>query len=205
MLQYLLTDPAGEAMPLCLRFANTLLWHASPRREETLHSYSGLVIWAQHWEVVTPHAAQELLHRADQQPATTLEVYVRAINLRETIYRIFSKVSHAQMPLAADLESLNHTLRRLSPGPRLVVTGEGFAWDWGVDESALDWLLWPLAHSAAELLVSDLRQRVGECADERGCGWLFLDTSKNHSRRWCDINDCGNRAKQRRHYARSRQ
>jgi predicted RNA-binding Zn ribbon-like protein len=45
---------------------------------------------------------------------------------------------------------------------------------------------------------------VGQCADENGCGWLFVDISKNHSRRWCDINDCGNRAKQRRYQQRAR-
>jgi len=45
---------------------------------------------------------------------------------------------------------------------------------------------------------------VGQCADEQGCGWLFVDTSKNRRRRWCDINDCGNRAKQRRYQQRAR-
>jgi predicted RNA-binding Zn ribbon-like protein len=62
----------------------------------------------------------------------------------------------------------------------------------------------PIALSAAELLISEERERIGQCADDRDCGWLFLDNSKNRSRRWCYINDCGNRAKQRRHYERTR-
>jgi predicted RNA-binding Zn ribbon-like protein len=57
---------------------------------------------------------------------------------------------------------------------------------------------WPVVRSAAELLTSPhLLDRLGQCADPQ-CGWLFLDTSKSRTRKWCDINDCGNRAKQRR-------
>ena len=71
-------------------------------------------------------------------------------------------------------------------------------------EEVLDAPIGPIARSAAELLISEQRERVGQCADDRGCGWLFLDTSKNRRRRWCDISGCGNRAKQRRHYQRVR-
>jgi predicted RNA-binding Zn ribbon-like protein len=66
-------------------------------------------------------------------------------------------------------------------------------------------MLWPVARSAADLLTSaEELARVGQCADDRGCGWLFFDTSRNHSRRWCAMKDCGNRAKARRHYRRQR-
>jgi predicted RNA-binding Zn ribbon-like protein len=107
-------------------------------------------------------------------------------------------------PAEADLAELNNTLTKMTRGARLVNTAKGFAWKWDIDEEALDSLIWPVALSTAELLISEDRERVGQCADDRGCGWLFLDTSKNRSRRWCDINDCGNRAKQRRHYERMR-
>jgi predicted RNA-binding Zn ribbon-like protein len=41
--------------------------------------------------------------------------------------------------------------------------------------------------------------RIGIC--EGGlCGWLFLDESRGKRRRWCDMNDCGGRAKARRYY-----
>ena len=60
-------------------------------------------------------------------------------------------------------------------------------------------MLWPVAHSAAELLISDDLDRVKQCADDRGCGWLFVDTSRNRSRRWCSMESCGNRAKVQRH------
>jgi predicted RNA-binding Zn ribbon-like protein len=81
-------------------------------------------------------------------------------------------------------------------------TQPGFAWTWP-DEEELDLarLLWPVARSAAELLTSPDRQLVRECLGDN-CGWLFLDTSKNHRRTWCSMQGCGNRAKARRHYAR---
>ena len=83
----------------------------------------------------------------------------------------------------------------------IVRVGERFAWDW-TPENALDRVLWPVVRDAAELLSGEDLDRVGRCADAN-CGWLFLDTSRNHSRRWCSMKDCGNRAKARRHYQRT--
>lgn len=78
-----------------------------------------------------------------------------------------------------------------------------FVWGWDDAAPALDRPLWPVARSLAELLTSDELPRVRECAADN-CAWLFIDTSKNRSRRWCDMAVCGNRAKARRHYARAR-
>ena len=70
-------------------------------------------------------------------------------------------------------------------------------------EKALDSALWPIADSAAKLLTSPDRKRIKECASNN-CLWLFLDTTKNHKRRWCDMKSCGNRAKVREHRRRKR-
>ena len=64
-------------------------------------------------------------------------------------------------------------------------------------------LLRPVLHSALHLLSSPDLARLRECAAER-CGKLYLDHTKNASRRWCDMDTCGNRAKARRHQARRR-
>jgi len=54
------------------------------------------------------------------------------------------------------------------------------------------------------LLTSSQRlNQVRQCRGDN-CGWLFVDGSKNHSRRWCDMRDCGNRAKVRRHRLKQR-
>jgi predicted RNA-binding Zn ribbon-like protein len=85
---------------------------------------------------------------------------------------------------------------------RLVPAKEGFEWKFG-DLLDFDSVLWPIARSAAELLVSDQLAYVRACSS-KACEWFFLDTSKNHHRRWCDMTRCGNRAKVRRFYARQK-
>ena len=186
-----------------LDFANTADWHASDHPVESLTSYSDLVAWSQRVGILTDHQAQRLLKKAARRPGDATAVLERAIALREAIYQIFSAISHGRPPPAADLATFNAELSRVLAQSRIVSTAEGFAWDWAGAEDALDWMLWPVVHDAAGLLTSEELDRVGQCADDR-CGWLFLDTSRNRSRRWCSMEDCGNRAKARRHYERKR-
>ena len=188
---------------LSLDFVNTADWHASDRPVEFLTSYSDLVAWSQHVGILTDHQAQRLLKKAARRPGDASTVLERAIALREAIYRIFSAISRGRPPQAADLATFNVELSEALAQSRIVSTTEGFTWDWADAEEALDWMLWPVAHDAAGLLTSEELDRVGQCADDR-CGWLFLDTSRNRSRRWCSMEDCGNRAKARRHYKRKR-
>jgi len=188
---------------LSLDFVNTADWHASDHPVEFLTSYSDLVAWSQHVGILTDHQAQRLLKKAARRPGDASTVLERAIALREAIYRIFSAISRGRPPQAADLATFNVELSEALAQSRIVSTAEGFTWDWADAEEALDWMLWPVAHDAAGLLTSEELDRVGQCADDR-CGWLFLDTSRNRSRRWCSMEDCGNRAKARRHYKRKR-
>jgi predicted RNA-binding Zn ribbon-like protein len=188
---------------LCLDFANTADWHASGHPEEWLTSYADLVAWGRHVGVLSPHQVRLLEGEALGRPTEAAAVLRRAIALREAIYRLFTAVALGQGVDAADLAALNQALSDALARARVVPAGAGFAWDWDGPAGALDRVLWPVARSAAELLTSDERARVRQCAGDP-CGWLFLDTSKNRSRRWCTMDSCGNRAKARRHYARTR-
>ncbi len=85
---------------------------------------------------------------------------------------------------------------------QLIQKGGSYTWGWDNQTLSLESILWPISYSAAELLKQGDLRRIGECADVDGCGWLFFDTTKNHSRRWCDMKDCGNRDKVRRYYKR---
>jgi predicted RNA-binding Zn ribbon-like protein len=189
---------------LCLDFANTADWHASDQPEEGLKSYVDLVVWAEKVGVLTEAEAQHLAAAAASQPDAAAAVLKQAITLREAIYRIFAVVAGGRTAQTADLAILNQTLSATSGRLEIVSTEEEFVWHWAGPEGTLDHLLWPIARSAADLLTSTELSRVGQCADEDGCGWLFLDMSRNRSRRWCDIKDCGNRAKAKRHYARQK-
>jgi predicted RNA-binding Zn ribbon-like protein len=188
---------------LSLDFANTADWHATGQPIEFLTNYAELVAWSQHAGIVTGAQAQHLLEAAARRPAEACAVLARTIALREAIYRLFSAIAHGLAPQASDLALFNAELSLGSTHSRILQTAGGFAWDWLGDGDALDQMLWPVLHDAAELLTSEELNRVGQCGDDR-CGWLFLDLSRNRSRRWCSMQDCGNRAKARRHYLRSR-
>ena len=115
------------------------------------------------------------------------------------MYRIFYARLHDALPEESDLATLNAMLAHAMTKASIHSNENGFAWDWSSDDVELERIYWPIARSAAELLTAEELELVRMCAAE-DCGWLFLDTSKNHTRRWCDMKSCGNRAKARKHY-----
>lgn len=204
-----ITSRAGQLAlvggQLCLDFTNTVGAHRSDQGIEYLTSYADLVAWSRHTGTVTAAEAEQLLAVAWTRPAEAAAVLARAIVLREALYRLVSGMAGGQPPDDSALATLNAALAPLLGQSRLLL-GEaeaGFVWAWAGAPDALDQLLWPVAWSAGELLTSGELARVRECAGDT-CGWLFMDLSRNRSRRWCDMQDCGNRAKARRHYQRRR-
>lgn len=186
---------------LCLEFANTAEWHASDMPQETLHNYGDLLAWTQRVGIVTEAEGEALAQRAASNPELAQSVYADAVELREAIYAIFVAMTAGNQPATADVEVLNHWVQAAYAGLHVAPAGERFVWKSAPGDS-LAMILYPIARSAATLLTSEDVSRVGQCADDRGCGYLFFDTSRNRSRRWCDMKGCGNRAKVRRHIAR---
>jgi len=188
---------------LCLDFTNTVDWHASAHPEETLSTYGDLLRWAEGARILPPDKARSFLAASQEKPALAGSALAQAVELREAIYRILSSEARGGEGAADDLSVLNKAVASSISNARLEKSDGGFDWNWTLSPSRLDSILWPVAWSAAGLLTSEAIERVGECDDEKGCGWLFFDTSRNRSRRWCDMRDCGNRAKSRRHYRKS--
>jgi predicted RNA-binding Zn ribbon-like protein len=186
----------------CLDFANTVDWRTGEQPRDWLHDYEELILWCRYAEALEASQAQRLLRRAASDPDEAQAAFSQAIALREAIYHIFT-ASASGDSVDDDLALLNAVLSDVAAHLRLASTQESFVWDWHDVEDRLSWPSWLIARSAADLLTSERRGRVHECAGP-GCGWLFLDTSRNRSRRWCDMADCGNRAKARRNYARKR-
>jgi predicted RNA-binding Zn ribbon-like protein len=189
---------------LCLDFANTLSWRNSDRQHDWLDSYSNLVEWGALVGILPVETVHRLHREAARDPTKAGTVLKGAVELREAIYRIFSAIAAGSSLQAADVDALNAALADALTHLQIFSEAEGFVWDWVGDEGALDRMLWPVARSAADLLTSEELNRVGECQGD-GCGWLFMDMSRNRSRRWCDMGDCGNRAKARRYYLRTKE
>ena len=192
---------------LCLDFTHTLQDRNNSDRNELLHNYSDLLAWGLYMHILEEKEAQHLLHLAEQHSQVASNILNNAVNLREAIYRIFYNISEELTPGAGDMALLNTMLAQAMSHACIVEEGEEetFRWDWNAksDADRLERILWPVVRSAADLLTSDKLHGVRACAAE-DCRWLFLDISKNHSRRWCDMETCGNQAKARRHYSRKK-
>ncbi len=188
----------------CLDFCNTLGGRRGFRTSEKLVGYDDLLDWSRQVGILTSSVARRLTRAATRHPSESAAVLARAIELREALARIFVARVARRRPARADLASLNRELRRGLASARLVATRDGVDWRWEGNVEALDQMLVPIARSAAEVLTSATIERVRECSSST-CGWLFLDASKNRSRRWCDMKTCGNLQKVRRHRNKQRQ
>jgi predicted RNA-binding Zn ribbon-like protein len=184
---------------LCLDFINTLDWRGIEKPVEFLNTYQDLVVWSRHVGICTPGETRRLATTARGCEAEAQQVRQRAVELRETLYRIFSAISQNKNPSKEDLTCFNQQLSASMQASQIVRIKDGYNWDTTGDKARLDWIFNAIARSAAELLVSAELQNVKSC-DDPACGWLFLDTSRNKRRRWCDMQDCGNRAKASRFY-----
>jgi predicted RNA-binding Zn ribbon-like protein len=186
---------------LCLDFVNTL--GDRPRRlHETLHGYDDLLRWSARAGLLDARALRRRRREAARRPRGARAAFAHAIQLRETLYRVFAARARRARPAPADLAVLNEALRRALPHQRLAPRGDGLEWRWE-GSGGMEFPLWPVARSAAELLTSGEVSLVQECASD-ACSWLFLDRSPGGRRRWCDMKVCGNRAKARRFYERRR-
>ena len=190
-----------------LDFVNTLDWRdRDPEAggpEECLVSFEALLAWAVCAGLVTGTEEAVLTAAARRDPKAADAVSRDAIVLREAIYALVDARRGGRLPPAASLERINHWLPRAPATPRLIAETDGYSWADRKSDIEPAALLGRLALSAGELLASGQLDRVGCCAGP-GCGWLYLDTSPNRRRRWCSMEGCGNRAKAKRHYQRSR-
>jgi predicted RNA-binding Zn ribbon-like protein len=189
---------------LCLDFINSVDDRLLSHPDEHLTSYTDLIAWSQHASILTEAEAGHLLAEAAEHPVEADAILKEAIIFREAFYRILLAFLANKPPTDADLAIFNTARSQALAHSEIAVAAEGFIWRWKIEQNRLGWILWPIIHSTADLLLSPDLKRVKQCSGP-DCGWLFLDTSKNHTRRWCTMEGCGNRAKARSHYQRKRQ
>lgn len=194
----------------CLDLANTCEPRGGPgqgrevARQEYLAAYAGLVGWAVRASVVGTTTGVHLLDAAGARPAEARRVHRQAVTLSDALYRAFGAIAEGRAPMPADLDTIKAVYAEAMAAATLKQEDGGLIWTWSSDEADLALPLWPAAFSAIELLTDADPRRVKLCpggqpeGDPVRCAWLFYDETKNRSRRWCSMEDCGSAVKIRR-------
>lgn len=202
--------PAGERPPfawlggaLCLEFVNTVTWvESGPPVNERFRAGTDVVDWARAAGVIGDAASPPTVG-ADVADA----LLQRALAAREALHSVLRHVANRTEPPRELTDRFNEWVGWSAERLRLVPDATG-PWTWEAPSSTAARpadltaaVLAPVVRSAVELLRSPEIDLLRDCANPR-CGWLFLDRSRNRNRRWCDMRECGSRAKARRHYRR---
>lgn len=186
---------------VCLDFVNTLDdRHIKPK--ELLETYVDLARFGEDAGLLETRQVDRLYERSYAEPERAQQALLWGRELREAIHDVFWAIMNKRSAPPGALARLNADVQTAAGHMRLVPVKGGF--EWGFDDLGdFDSVLWPIARSAADLLASEQLPYVRACFS-KSCEWFFLDTSKNHHRRWCDMTRCGNRAKVQRFYARQK-
>lgn len=177
-----------------LDFANTVGGSRERPTHDHITRYADVVEFARQRSDITDSHAAKLLALAKANPSGALAVLERAIQLRDAIWASFPADRNPSPKVVATIST---EAARSAAHMRLAGTRESYGWAFG-DDVDLERVLWPIARSAADLLTSPFHRAIVRECESDTCSWLFLDKTRNHSRRWCDMGDCGNRAKARR-------
>lgn len=169
---------------------------------ELLRDPPDLLRWARSAGVVEPGHARRLRAWAKSHSDAAARALVEAKQVREAIAGIFQAVVEGRTPPPAALARLEEACRAATSARTLRSNGKGVRWVWREASPEPERPAWAAALDAARILTSKDVTRVRQCGDA-ACGWFFLDTSRNGTRRWCSMKACGNRNKARRHYQRA--
>ena len=188
---------------LALDFANTESGRGWPSHEDHLGFAGDVIDWARHAKVIKPEDAQWLHGEVAADAKLASRLLRRALALREDIYLTGFDLAAGRPAPEARVMAIVQTHAACLGKARLAPLDGRYAWSWSMHEAPVEAILGPVAFSALTTLTQSDLSRVKQCRGEK-CGWLFFDATKNKSRRWCEMEVCGNRAKQRRHTAKAR-
>lgn len=188
---------------VALDFVNTLDDRFSEAPKELLQDYVDLARFGEDTGTLTDPQVDRLMTRSTHQREDAKRALASAIELREAISDLFYALVKKKPVPSRSLLILNQQVQEAALHLELVPGKHGFEWKFDTRREDLSAPLWPIARDGAELLASERIELVRACASKT-CQWLFLDESKNHRRRWCDMTKCGNRAKVKRFYTRNK-
>ena len=186
---------------LALDFLNTQNGPAGAAPEDdVLHDYDDLLAWSNAIGELTESEADRLQGHARQHIDAAGATFERAIATRAYLYDLFHEIAIGGTPVRRDVARLEDDEAQALGHGHLVAADGAFRWTWAqAGNLDLGRPVWPVIHAATTLLTSGPLDRVKGCAL---CRFHFLDESKNRSRRWCSMGDCGTRTKAQRYVAR---
>lgn len=187
---------------LCLEFTNTVENYRLAQPLDGLTDFGSWVDWSRRHGVVSHDLADVLVQwSADHTPESEASL-TEAKELRWRLFQLLSARAAGSSPTESQLDFLNGRLAASLLRLNVATVNQEMIWQWQEAGTPED-LLRPIVYSAAQLLTHPQCTQLRQCGGDK-CTWLFIDESKNQSRRWCDMKICGNRAKSRRHYQRQR-
>ncbi len=187
---------------LCLDFINTKNGHKIQNFNEYISNYQDIIVWSARYGSISNDKSKFLQETINQLGSDSSRVHKKIIEFRESLYDIFYSVVHKKGPPTKAIKKIVTFQKKGAFSSELINQGNGFTWTWDSD-SSLESIIWPIAFSATKLLTSIDLNKVRIC-DGIGCDWFFLDRSRNQKRRWCSMEDCGNRSKMRERYRRQK-
>ena len=184
---------------VALDFVNTLDFRYDPKRRiELLPDFDSFLKFTNQAGIITDQQVQEF--RTNTSDVERVRAIGRIIELREALYFLLLSVIQRKQPSPAHLLTYNRILLSVCVSHSLRWQKQEFVFSPGEYTNSPCAPLQPIMESANQLLTSADRRYIGECSD-KSCRWLFLDRSKNHSRRWCSMEICGNRSKAKTFYS----
>ncbi len=188
---------------VALDFANTESGRGFPSHQNHLREAANVADWLRHAKVLPAEEADWLRQQVSDRADLAADLLTQAIGLREAIHDIGAAIGRRARPPETALASLAALHARFVARAALAPGVISCRWRWSVRASPIEAALGPIALAAVRLFTDGDFHRIRECGGH-ACGWLFYDRSKNNRRRWCEMEVCGNRAKQRRLAARRR-
>jgi predicted RNA-binding Zn ribbon-like protein len=188
---------------LALDFANTESGRGFSSHQNHLREAGDVVDWLRRAKVLSADEAAEVTKRVREDQDLAADLLARAIELRAAIQNIGAALGRGLEPPEAALARLSALHARCVAAAGLAPGTLACRWRWSAGASPVEAALGPVALAAVSLFTEGDFSRIRECGGH-ACGWLFYDRSKNNRRRWCEMEVCGNRAKQRRLAARRR-
>jgi predicted RNA-binding Zn ribbon-like protein len=188
---------------LALNFANTESGRGFPSHENHLREAQHVAQWLKHAKALPPEDADWIGDQVSTNADLATGLMAEAIVLREAIQAIAAALGRRAKPPEASLAHLSAVHARCIAKATLTPGLLSCRWRWSVREAPVEAALGPIALAGVTLFTEGDFHRIRACGGY-ACGWLFYDRSKNNRRRWCEMEVCGNRAKQRRLVARRR-